>query len=398
MANPTVTELVVFNPVSNLMDIITAAVTGPGVPGTPVVLNPNGVIDPTLLQSGVTALAGQNLLPGNLVNLYQVGGVLYAQLAFAAYGGSPPLLAPSGSAYPLAAAGFVSSPTPVSQPVSVSFDGIFYYSDVNSEFSVGSIGGEAFLSPTVAGGATPTRPSGVGQLVQSVGYVLTYDALTVPATVGIGFIAGFNDFARLSGVAQVNQGGTGATTGAQALINLIGGSPSVGQVLVWNGVAWVSGPTIGDIDSDHYGLTASLGPITLLTSPASPPTSSTYRISIYEECTTAGGGVPFGRGDVFGVGNFDVNGIGGQPFGFGVFGSGPYVISGDSLQTSLSWTDDVGPRVATPLPTPLDLTDTNSTSGDIFIRVAAGTPITFTAALAAVGMPTYNIFVRLETL
>jgi hypothetical protein len=38
---------------------------------------------------------------------------------------------------------------------------------------------------------------------------------------------------------QIYQGGTGASTGAQALINLIGGSPSTNNVLTWNGSAWV---------------------------------------------------------------------------------------------------------------------------------------------------------------
>ncbi|MCU1270994.1 MAG: hypothetical protein JWN74_2288 [Acidobacteriaceae bacterium] len=40
-------------------------------------------------------------------------------------------------------------------------------------------------------------------------------------------------------ILQIYMGGTGASTGAQALINLIAGSPSTSQVLTWNGSAWV---------------------------------------------------------------------------------------------------------------------------------------------------------------
>jgi hypothetical protein len=46
-------------------------------------------------------------------------------------------------------------------------------------------------------------------------------------------------------ILQIYMGGTGASTAAQALINLIGGSPSVGQAVVWNGTAWVPGTSGG---------------------------------------------------------------------------------------------------------------------------------------------------------
>src|SRR5208282_3502282 len=68
---------------SNLIDIVTgcdgAVVSslGPASYGVPVVLNPNGVIDPSLLNTGVSAIAGVNLsLGAPLVHLYSVGGVL----------------------------------------------------------------------------------------------------------------------------------------------------------------------------------------------------------------------------------------------------------------------------------------------------------------------------------
>lgn len=46
------TICVVFNQTSHFFDLVTGAVTGPGTPGTPVVLNGSGVIDPTLIGGG----------------------------------------------------------------------------------------------------------------------------------------------------------------------------------------------------------------------------------------------------------------------------------------------------------------------------------------------------------
>jgi hypothetical protein len=46
-------------------------------------------------------------------------------------------------------------------------------------------------------------------------------------------------------ILSIYQGGTGASTGAQALINLIGGSPATGNALTWNGSAWVPSNTVG---------------------------------------------------------------------------------------------------------------------------------------------------------
>ena len=64
---------------------------------------------------------------------------------------------------------------------------------------------------------------------------------TAPNRVTVAFSAAFLDFTQINGILPVAKGGTGATSGAQALINLIGGSPSANEVLVWNGTAWVPG-------------------------------------------------------------------------------------------------------------------------------------------------------------
>jgi hypothetical protein len=214
MTNPT--QICVFNPLTNLVDVAYAAVVGPGVPGAPVALNSNGVVDSTLLQLGTVATTGEALFSGNLVNLYESGSTLYVQLAYAGTTGTPP----SGS-YPVLASGFVSQTAGIGSPVTVAFSGIFYYADTHGDFSVSSIGQEVYLSAVDKGGITLTRPLSPPAPEQSVGYVLSYNS----GTVGVLFIAGFNDFSRISGIAQIGQGGTAATTGAQALINL-GAAPS----------------------------------------------------------------------------------------------------------------------------------------------------------------------------
>jgi hypothetical protein len=702
-------QICVFNPITTLIDQVAAASVGPGVAGQPVVLNAQGVLDPSLLGQGVIATAGQNLSAGNLVNLYSQGGTLRMQLASAATGGT----APSGATYPTPANGFVSAQIFTGFTGIVSFSGTFVYIDGNTEFSASDIGEIVFLSAVTPGGVTKTppsvvysvtsvnnavgasttyngtftaaslagfsvaitgftnpnnngtfqiisnnatmlvvsNPSGVAEVhaatatvsefTQSVGYVVGFAA---PNKVTIAFSAAFLDFTQINGILPIPKGGTGATTAPAALINLIGGSPGSGDVLEWNGSAWVpssvpfiggtiaatqvaygsgvdtitgnndltyappvltfrntagintttstitkdasdnliiatdgaqlslapsgnlqmvAGPGIqhpifllpanGNIvlqgsntgslqffetntgfqggagqivfdlfqtgspphgvwfkddassgssgacvflrtsdgsaymrnfagatdvlsqvtvvgpvttytgsfphgssnglvgytgifsgftnpgnnvtatitassnltlqvvtttqvnetnvgsvivnsitppltfegsvwngsafvadiygvtktkPSDHPGLTASLGPVTL----AFSVPAGCYRVSVYEECTVAGASG------------------GGSPFGSGVFGSGTFNILDDNVQTTVTWTDDVGVRNTTPIPTPLDLAQTNSASGDVFIRSAVGQPITFQTFLSNTGSPTYGVFVRLEAM
>lgn len=185
---------------SNLIDIVTGVdgvivqSLGPASYGVPVVLNPNGVLDPSLLNTGVTAVAATNLqLGAPLVHLYSVGGVLTAELAEAG-SGSPPTLA-------LSAQGFLTSPIDAGQPGTVAFSGLFEYIDQNHEFSLSSVGAEVYLSAVTPGGITLTRP-GAPSLDQTVGYVV---AFTAPNVVTAIFLAGFNDFSRLSGCLSTSQ-------------------------------------------------------------------------------------------------------------------------------------------------------------------------------------------------
>jgi len=216
-------QVCIFNPTTTLIDQVTAASTGPGVAGQPVVLNPLGLIDPTLLGQGVIATAGQNLSAGNLVGLYNQAGTLHMQLAFAAGSGT----APSGAMYPVPAAGFVSSQVFTGFTGEVSFSGTFVYIDGNSEFSPSDIGTIVFLSAVTPGGVTKTPPTSgsppIGPLSQSVGYVVGF---ATPNKVSIAFSAAFLDFTQINGILPITKGGTGATTGIQALANLIGELPS----------------------------------------------------------------------------------------------------------------------------------------------------------------------------
>jgi hypothetical protein len=107
---------------------------------------------------------------------------------------------------------------------------IFTAQNANQIFSGPASGpaalpGFRFLVPADVPGATGVAR---GALILANDLGGTYSAPTVVAT-------------SLIAPLPVGQGGTGATTGAPALINLIGNSPSTGQVLTWNGSAWVPG-------------------------------------------------------------------------------------------------------------------------------------------------------------
>src|SRR5580658_10426371 len=109
MANPLIC---IFNPVTSLIDeVLSSSVFGGAAQaGTPVVLNAQGVIDPSLLGEGTSATAGELLVAGALVNLYNHSGSLFMQNAYAAATGT----SPSGQPYPVPAVGFVASNVSIS--------------------------------------------------------------------------------------------------------------------------------------------------------------------------------------------------------------------------------------------------------------------------------------------
>src|SRR5271157_1008834 len=204
MANPLVC---IFNPITTLIDQIPSqsVFVGASAAGSPVVLNALGVIDPSFLGEGIDATAGELLVAGALVNLYNNGGSRYMQNAYAAAVG----IAPSGHAYPVDAVGFVANNTSISNSSLVLFTGTFTYADPNSEFTAANIGREVYLRATPpAGGVTLTAPSGAGQISQSVGNVVGF---TPPNFVLISYIASPQPpFSTPGGVAtnvQFNRGG-----------------------------------------------------------------------------------------------------------------------------------------------------------------------------------------------
>jgi len=259
------TQVVVFNRNSTLLDApvaidgIVAPSAGAASGGYPVVLNPNGVIDPSLMNVGANSTAGEaSVIPaGSLVSFYESGGTLHIELAWAGTTLSPPSFSPSGAPYPLPAQGFIATAAAPGSSVIVQFSGLYNYVDRYAEFSSANVGQEVYLDVrnNNLGGITLTLPSGAGQLVQTVGTVAAYTAGT--STVTVIFQASFNNFSSISGIVAIGQGGTGATTGAQALINLIAGSPALGEALTWNGSAWVpqassGGPPGGSVTNLQY--------------------------------------------------------------------------------------------------------------------------------------------------
>jgi hypothetical protein len=146
-----------------------------------------------------------------LIHLYSVGGVLTAELAEAG-SGSPPSPA-------LSAQGFLTSPIDAGQPGTIAFSGLFTYLDQNSEFSLSSVGSEVYLSAVTPGGITLTRPSSPS-LDQTVGYVV---AFTAPNVVTAIFLAGYNDFTRISGCLSTSQ--ICSVQGTGAFVQLTSGAP-----------------------------------------------------------------------------------------------------------------------------------------------------------------------------
>src|SRR5271157_2035183 len=222
MANPLVC---IFNPVTTLIDQVQSqsTYTSAAAAGAPVVLNLLGQLDPSLLGEGINATAGELLVAGALVNLYNSGGNLFMQNAYAAAVGT----APSGHAYPVPAVGFSANNVSISNNSLVLFTGTFVYADTHSEFSAANIGAVVFLRATPpTGGVTLTAPSGPGQISQSVGTVVGF---TAPNFVTVSFIVNAQPASAPGGIAtnlQFNNSGVFAgipgssadgTNGAMAL-------------------------------------------------------------------------------------------------------------------------------------------------------------------------------------
>lgn len=253
MANPLIC---VFNPITTLIDQIASASAGPGVAGSPVVLNQNGLIDPSLVGTGLTAIAGESISGGRLVTLYSFGGTLHMELSYADVRGSVP--PDGGSDRPLPAIGFITTGVAINNTGLVQFSGVFTYVDPNAEFTSADISAEVYLSATSpfssnGGGITKTRPSGVGQLQQTVGTVVGF---TAPNFVQVAFVPlpqppllNFSNISTGTNTSATMTVGTGSTltlTGSGIInSNEWTGDPintsgrTTGQVMAFNGTTWV---------------------------------------------------------------------------------------------------------------------------------------------------------------
>src|SRR5271154_7005076 len=263
MANPLVC---IFNPITTLIDQVQSqsTYTTPAAAGAPVVLNLLGRLDPSLLGEGIDATAGELLVAGALVNLYNNGGSLFMQNAYAAGVGT----APSGHAYPVPAVGFSANNVSISNSSLVLFTGTFTYSDPNSEFTAGNIGATVFLRATPpAGGVTLTAPSGPGQISQRVG---TGVGFTAPNFVPISFLVNaqpasapggistniqFNNAGVFAGIPGSSADGTNgamalAPTGTVVAFTVTGdnsGTSNIADFLGFGGLPGVSVDTNGSL-------------------------------------------------------------------------------------------------------------------------------------------------------
>ena len=258
MANPLIA---VFNPITTLIDP-TPSASSSSTPTSlqafaPVVLNSNGIIDPSLVPNQGTVNnieAGQPISSGQLVSLYYVSTQLTAELAWAGATGT----APSGGSYPIAAVGFaVTSANPPSF-TTVQVSGLFTYFDNNAEFSASNIGDEVFLRWQTSGygGITLTRPA-PPNLQQTVGTVVGF---TAPNVVQVAFVptpnppelnfsnisSGTNTSATmtLGSGASLTFSGSGVVNANELTGNPVSATtPTTGQALIWSGSAWAPSST-----------------------------------------------------------------------------------------------------------------------------------------------------------
>lgn len=131
---------------------------GAGDAGVIPALDANGKLDSTMMPTGVAAdtqslVTSENLATGDLVNVWNNGGVFTARKADASVAGKE-------------AHGFVLAATTSPAAATVYLGGI-------NTGATGLVAGNLFLSASTAGLTTATAPSGTGKVVQRVGVALT---------------------------------------------------------------------------------------------------------------------------------------------------------------------------------------------------------------------------------
>jgi hypothetical protein len=238
------TQICIFNPTTNLIDVITGTSTFTGSTsdaGKPVVLNANGALDSSFTGNPILAVAAVNLAAGQLVNVYNNAGVVTARLANAA------------SASSFAAHGFVTSAVTAGTAVNVFTQGLVNI-PYTSGFSNSDVGAPAYLSNTTAGFITKTVPT-APDLIQPLGFIYQV-GLSPSALITLFFLPNplaseySPSFATTSGTCAVGQGGTGAnlsgTGGAHQVLkqSTVGGIITVGQ-LAFTDISGILGVAVG---------------------------------------------------------------------------------------------------------------------------------------------------------
>lgn len=87
--------------------------------------------------------------------------------------------------------------------------------------------------------ASPTYVTVFNPITTLLDQLVGVDGVIVPSLGAAS--AGVPAVLNPQGLLDVSIGGTGSSSASQALINLIGGTPAVGNALYWNGTAWVPG-------------------------------------------------------------------------------------------------------------------------------------------------------------
>lgn len=144
-------------------------------PGDIIGLNSSGVIDPSLLPPGIVPvvfdiIASESLLAGDFVNVYATGTAKRVRKADA----SDP------SKY---ANGFVLEDVSAGNTAKVYTDGLNTKINATGFLAGTDEGKPVFLSASVPGRCTLTRPTSSGNIIQLLGYVMAIDM-----TVSIDFI------------------------------------------------------------------------------------------------------------------------------------------------------------------------------------------------------------------
>ncbi|MEW6505528.1 MAG: hypothetical protein AB1457_16340 [Chloroflexota bacterium] len=135
--------------------------SGSGDAGKTVLLGAQGRIDETMMPAGIGAdvqliAASEDLAAGDLVNIYNLGGVAKARKADATTSGKE-------------ACGYVKEVVTTGNQATVYFEG-------TNDQVTGMTPGAVFLS-TTPGKATSTAPSGSGNVVQRVGIATSATAI-----------------------------------------------------------------------------------------------------------------------------------------------------------------------------------------------------------------------------